>query len=83
MTEEFTISVTYNDTEQQFPGKLLLQGYTHKIQVSVHGNEVYFKPDEENQYRAVKMPRQDEKALQKLAKRLLSAIGKQIEAILA
>jgi len=82
MTEEFLLSILYKGQEQHFPAKLLLQGYTHKFQVTLPETDVFFEPDEEGQYRVIKMPGQEEKDLSKIDKVLLAEIQKKIEEIL-
>jgi hypothetical protein len=83
MTDEFIITVDYKGQEHHFPAKLLLQGFTHKFQVSLPGTEVFFEPDEQGSYRAIKMPWQDEKDLLKIDKGLMGAIQEKIAEILA
>jgi hypothetical protein len=82
MDEEFIITILYKGAERHFPAKLLLQGFTHKFQVFLPETDVYFEPDEEGHYRAVRMTGQDEKALLKIDKELLAGIQEKIEAIL-
>ena len=53
MNETFDIPIIYNGGELVLAAKLLILGYTHKIQVTVNGNEIFFEPDEERNYRAV------------------------------
>lgn len=53
MNETFDIPLAYNGRALMLPAKLLILGYTHKIQVTVDGNEIFFEPDEERNYRAV------------------------------
>ena len=83
MTDEFNLIIEYSGEVKEFPANLLLQGYTHKFKVLVDGLEIFFEPDEEGSYRAVKMPWQDEKQLEKMDRSLLRAIQEKIEAILA
>jgi hypothetical protein len=83
MTDEFNLIIEYRGEVKEFPANLLLQGYTHKFKVLVDGLEIFFEPDEEGSYRAVKMPWQDEKQLEKMDRNLLQAIQEKIEAILA
>lgn len=40
----------------------------------INGIDVFFEPDEERCYNAVRMPRQDEKQLEKIDRGLLQAI---------
>jgi hypothetical protein len=83
MTDEFTLSVDHNGQEHHFNANFILQGYTHKFRVIVDETEIFFEPDEEGSYRAVMMPGQDEKALQKIDKVFLEAIQQSIANILA
>jgi hypothetical protein len=53
MDDALEIPVTYKGQELSFPARLLLTGYTHKIQVEVDGQLIMFEPDEERNYRAV------------------------------
>jgi hypothetical protein len=53
MDDALEIPVTYEGQELSFPARLLLTGYTHKIQVEVDGQMIMFEPDEERNYRAV------------------------------
>ena len=83
MTDEFNLVIEYRGEVKEFSASLLLQGYTHKFKVLANGLEIFFEPDEEGSYRAVKMPWQEEKAIEKIDKNLLKAIQEKIEAILA
>ena len=83
MTDPFILSVHYKNTELHFTAQLKLQGYSHTFRVLVNGTEVYFEPDEEGQYRAVKMPGQNEKDLAAIEAGLLHVIQQKITAILA
>lgn len=82
MNDEFIITIIYKGGERHFPTKLLLQGFTHKFQVSLPETDVFFEPDEEGHYRAVKMPGQEEKTLLKIDREMLAGIQEKIEAIL-
>jgi hypothetical protein len=53
MDDTFEIPVTYKGDEQSFTAKILMLGYTHKIQVWVKDKEIFFEPDEERNYRAL------------------------------
>jgi hypothetical protein len=83
MTGDFNLIIEYRGEVKEFSASLLLQGYTHKFKVLVNGLEIFFEPDEEGSYRAVKMPWQEEKAIEKIDKNLLKAIQEKIEAILS
>ena len=81
MDDQFLLTVNYKSKDQDFNAWLLLQGYTHKIKVQVEGTEVFFEPDEEGNYRAVKMSWQEQKDLDKIDRRLLALIGQKIEEV--
>jgi hypothetical protein len=83
MTDEFNLEIDYKGEVKEFPANLLLHGYTHKFKVLVDGLEIFFEPDEEGSYRAVKMPWQDEMQFEKMDRSMLQAIQEKIEAILA
>lgn len=51
--DEFELEIEHRNERVVFRGKLLLMGYTHKIQVEVNGVQVLFEPDEERHYRAL------------------------------
>jgi hypothetical protein len=83
MTEEFVLSINHNGEVRLLTANLILQGYTHKFRVMVDDAEVFFEPDEEGHYRAVKMPWQEERHFVRTDLALLGEIQQQIEAILA
>ena len=83
MTDPFILFVQHNNQELEFTAELLLQGYSYKFKVMIGQVEVFFEPDEEGSYRAVKMPGQDSRDLEKIDRGLLSAIQQKIESILA
>jgi hypothetical protein len=83
MTDEFDLIIDYNGEQKDFPATLLLQGYTHKFKVMINDKEIFFERDEEGSYRAMKMPWQNEKELEKIDKQLLRAIQEKIQAIIA
>ena len=83
MTDPFTLTINYKGEERDFTAQLLLQGYTHKFKVLIDQLEVFFEPDEEGIYRAIKMPWQTEKDLEKIDKHLLKEIQQKIAGILA
>jgi hypothetical protein len=82
MSDQFTLSVDYKGEERQYTADLLIQGFTHKFRVLIDGVEVFFEPDEEGHYRAIKMPWQEERQFTKTDIGLLGEIQQKIEAIL-
>ncbi len=59
MEDSFEIPVRYNNVELMVPAKLLVQGYTYKIEALINGNAIWFEPDEEHSFRAVLPPNVD------------------------
>ncbi len=51
--EYFEIPVTYKGQDREFTSRLLITGYTHKIEVNVDDQLVLFEPDEDQNYRAL------------------------------
>ena len=83
MDNSFVITVEDQGKPREFPARLLLQGYAHKIQVKIDDQDVIFEPDEEGHYRAVQMPWQNSKDLERIDRQLLGMIREQIQALLA
>ncbi|HLK28521.1 MAG TPA: hypothetical protein VKT28_08070 [Puia sp.] len=81
MNEPFILTVHYQSADHDFTGWLLLQGYSHKIKVLINDTEVFFEPDEEGGYRAVKMPWQEIKDLEKIDKHLLLLLQEKIQEV--
>ena len=76
--EYFAIPVTYKCEERDFTSRLLMSGYTHKLEVQVDDHLILFEPDEDQNYRAIL----DETQLHKNSKidiGLLQAIARVIE----
>ena len=74
------IQVTYKGEELSFPAKLLMTGYTHKIQVEVAEQLIMFEPDDEGNYRAILDQSQLEKGV-KVDVPLLQAIAQVLESV--
>ena len=83
MTDEFDITLNYKGQNINLATQLLLQGHTHKFKVLINETEFFFEPDEEGHYRAVRMPWQQARDLEKIDRELLSAVAQQIETILS
>ncbi len=83
MSDEFVLTVQFKGEERQFESSLIQRGYTHQFRILIGDKEVFFEPDEEGHYRAVKMPAQEAQELEKIDKALLSAIQQEIEKTLA
>lgn len=82
MEEYFEIPVTYQGQELAFTSRLLMTGYTHKIEVEVDGQLILFEPDEERNYRAILDQSQLEKGIRVDAE-LLQAIAAVIELVVS
>lgn len=83
MTDSFTLTINYKGEERGYSARLLLQGYTFRICIHIDEVDVYFERDEEDSFRVVKMPSQDEKKLEKIDKALLLILKEKIEEVLA
>jgi hypothetical protein len=83
MEEKFLININYNGKEMDFTAQLWAQGISYKFKVMIDGTEVFFEPDEEGSYRAVRMPWQEMSDMEKLNKKLLGIIAAKIEEILS
>ena len=75
MEDYFTISVTVDGKELELEGRLLLQGYIHRIKVVVNEVTVLFEPDEERNYRALITAEQLEGKGKNLNRNILQAIA--------
>ena len=82
MENHFILSIDYKNDKRDYAARLLPQGYSYKIIVSIDDLEIYFEPDEERNFRVVSMPGQDEKKLDKIDKNLLQALTQKIEEII-
>ena len=56
MEDVFEIAVPYKNGEVIVPARLLVQGYTYKIEATINGSPIWFEPDEERNFRAVFPP---------------------------
>ena len=83
MNEPFLLIVSYKNQECSYEAKLLLQGFTYRIQVVIGATEVYFEPDETGGYRAVRMPGQNKEDLDKIDGVLLGLLAAKLEEIMA
>jgi len=82
MDEAFTLNIDYKGKNYDFTAELLVQGYTYKFKVLIQDTEVFYEPDEEGNYRVIKMPWQEIGELEKIDKELLHAIQQKIVEIL-
>ena len=83
MTDPFILTVNYKGQEMPLTAQLVLQGYSHRFKILVAGTDLYFEPDEEGFYRAIKMPGQPEGALHAIDRGLLEVIQQKLAGILA
>jgi hypothetical protein len=58
MNEPFDLPVLYKDKEIAFPAQLQQTRYAYRFAVDVYGQEIFFEPDEERNYRAMIDPEQ-------------------------
>ncbi len=83
MTEDFILDINYKGEDRAYKANLILQGYSHRFRVLAEGREIFFEPDEQGGYRAVQMPGQDPKEMEKIDRNLLALLGERITSILA
>lgn len=76
MDETFELPVAFQKKEILFPAELQQTGYSHRFRVQVYGQDVFFEPDEERNYRAIIDP---ENATKEISTELLQAIASTIE----
>ena len=74
----FELPVQYNNQEFLFPAELQQSGYSHRFRVEVYGQDVFFEPDEERNYRALIDP---EQMTTDISVELLQAIASTIESL--
>lgn len=78
MDEMFELPVMYKNEELHFPAELQQTGYSHRFRVEVYGQDVFFEPDEERNYRALIDPEQMTKDI---STELLQAVANTIESL--
>lgn len=78
MDDPFELPVMYRNQEIFFPAKLQQTGYSHRFCVEVYGQDVFFEPDEERNYRALIDP---ENVTKEISVELLQAIAATIESL--
>jgi hypothetical protein len=79
MDDYFIIPVNVDGQELEFEGRLLLQGFIHRIEVIVDEVPVLFEPDEEGNYRALVAADQMEGKGKNLNRQVLQAITEVLE----
>jgi hypothetical protein len=82
MQESFDIPVLYQNKELLIPGRLLVQGYTYKIAVTLDENTILFEPDEERNFRAVLDPDINDSKIKRPEVPLLQAIAEALTLLL-
>ena len=73
----FTIPITYELKEYNFPAELIPYGFSYKIDVDVFGKFISFERDEEQNFRAVIKP-DDLQEAGMTDKAILAAIANQL-----
>lgn len=80
MSDDFFLPVHFNNTDYQFPAKLLNYGYTIKLEVEIEGQTVLYEPDEERNWRAL-IPFDEIPTAKTLNAALLQAVAEAIAAV--
>ena len=81
MDDLFELPVSFNNTELNFPARILNYGYSYKLEVDIDGTKLLFEPDEETNWRAL-IAYEELTANKKINVRLLQAIAWSIEEVL-
>ena len=53
MQDEIEIPIEINGEQRSFFARIIPYGYTYRLSVDVNGTEVFFEPDEQDQYRVI------------------------------
>lgn len=53
MDNEIEIPIDLNGAQRSFFARIIPYGYTYRLSVDVNGTEVFFEPDEQDQYRVI------------------------------
>ncbi|WP_153797333.1 hypothetical protein [Foetidibacter luteolus] len=80
MTDQFILTVKYKGIQLDLESKLLVKGYSYQFCIQLDETEVYFERDEDQHYRALAMPGQNEKLLHRVDPELLKEIALKLEA---
>jgi len=78
--EPLLLPVTYNGEEYEFSFRIQRFGYTYRIEVEIHGANVYFERDEEGNWRAI-LGYEDLMAGKKADKGLIEAVAMVLDEI--
>lgn len=74
------VPVTYKNKDLVFNATFLQAGYTYKFEVDVNGINIFFEPDEEQNYRAMVAPEMSNKI--NIDEELLKLIAESLKDIL-
>ncbi|WP_018614530.1 hypothetical protein [Segetibacter koreensis] len=80
MNQAFDIPVFHKGKKLCFKANLLILQYIYQVQVEINGQQIYFEPDEQKNFRAVMNPKMLE-AGKKIDVDLLIAIAERLEII--
>jgi len=78
MQDDFSLSIVYKGQQREYPVRVVHQGYSYKIALSIDDLEIYFEPDEERNFRIIAAAGQDEKKLEKIDRELLAALHEKL-----
>lgn len=56
MPEQFNILVNYKNEEKDFEITIVMLGYSYQLDIKVDEQNLVFKPDENREFRLIKMP---------------------------
>jgi len=82
MDDNFELSVNHNGVVRDFLCRLVRFGYSYRIAIWIAEKEVFFEPDEEGGFRAITIPGQDSREMEKIDRRLLGLLAEEIREVL-
>ena len=82
MDDNFVLSIHFKDRQRDFLCRLVRFGYSYRIAIWVESTEVFFEPDEEGGFRAVMIPGQATREMEKIDRQLLGLLAEKIQELL-
>lgn len=74
MPDYFIFSINVYGSKKDVTIKLLPSNYVTRVQVLIDNDKLFFEPDEEGQYRLIKMPWQNESEIIKVDTEIIQQI---------
>ena len=74
MPDQFKIGINYKNEDKEFPVTIVRLSYSYQLHVNVNEESLVFEPDENREFRWIKMSRQKEDKIKKLNAELIQFI---------